>query len=252
MQRLPQRVGGLAVTPAVALDALPPDFILALLYAEDPRFLQHGGIDPWAIRLAISRYVETGGPIVGASTLSQQLAKNFFLHSDRSLSRKIAEALYARRLEHHFTKAELLTLYVNNIEWGPDVFGVAAAAAHHLATPPDALDALQCAYLVALVPDPLRRAATAPPFPSARDRYRRVAAALGVARRHPALRAYFAARGDERLALLKPIDLRAVLGGLGRSPEARASSAIRRSLDGRFWALVEARWEEFERRSGRQ
>lgn len=108
---------------------LPDMMVKAFLATEDSRFYQHHGIDPIGVARALANYVKSGGKRKeGASTITQQLARNYFLSSERTLMRKIREAFLALKIEREFTKNEILELYVNKIELGHRAYGVGAAA----------------------------------------------------------------------------------------------------------------------------
>jgi len=126
----------------------------AVVAAEDANFCQHWGFDMTEIRRVIAR-----GETRGASTLSQQTAKNVFLWQGRSWVRKALETLYTPMIEAVWTKRRILEVYLNVAEFGPGVFGVHAAAAHHFRTTPDRLSPAQAAALAAVLPAPKSRAA---------------------------------------------------------------------------------------------
>lgn len=92
----------------------------------------------------------------GGSTITQQLAKNLYLSSERSLLRKAREALITRSLEHHLTKEQILELYLNVAEWGQGIFGAEAAARHHFGKPAKELTIEEAALLAAILPSPRR------------------------------------------------------------------------------------------------
>jgi monofunctional glycosyltransferase len=128
----------------------------AVVAAEDARFLDHEGFDWEMIQKAISRNEERGRIVAGASTISQQLAKNLFLSAERSWLRKGEEALITWMLEDALTKRRILELYLNYAEWGEGIFGAEAAARHHFGVPAAALTAEQAAWLAAILPTPRR------------------------------------------------------------------------------------------------
>ena len=110
--------------------AIPDRVIEAFLSAEDKNFYQHGGLDIQGIlRAAVTNFSgSSGGRKVGASTITQQVAKNFLLSSDQTMERKLKEAILAIRIERAFTKEQILELYLNEIYLGGGAYGVAAAA----------------------------------------------------------------------------------------------------------------------------
>ena len=99
----------------IRLSEVPPQLIEALLVTEDQDFYQHFGIAPWSIARAVWANLKAGAYVQGASTITQQLVKNFYLSSERSLQRKLIEALYAVLLELHYSKDEILEAYLNEV-----------------------------------------------------------------------------------------------------------------------------------------
>ncbi|PBP64518.1 peptidase, partial [Pseudomonas syringae] len=107
---------------------IPPNFINALLSAEDDNFANHYGVDPGSLMRAATQLVKSGHIQSGGSTITMQVAKNFFLTSERSFSRKTTEILLALQIERQLTKDEILELYVNKIYLGNRAYGIEAAA----------------------------------------------------------------------------------------------------------------------------
>src|SRR5690554_6378491 len=105
-----------------------PDFINALLSAEDDNFTKHHGVDPGSLLRAAAQLIKTGRIQTGGSTITMQVAKNLFLTSERSLSRKANESLLAVQIERELSKNEILELYVNKIYLGNRAYGIEAAA----------------------------------------------------------------------------------------------------------------------------
>ena len=130
----------------------------AVIAAEDARFLDHEGFDWEAIQKAIERNERRGRVVAGASTISQQLAKNLFLSGERSWWRKGQEAVITAMLEVTMDKRRILELYLNFAEWGDGVFGAEAAARHHFGVPAAGLDPAQAAWLASILPSPRRYA----------------------------------------------------------------------------------------------
>ena len=135
-------------------DDLPPQLINAFVAAEDQNFWTHPGIDIQGItRAAINnglRMLGFNARFSGASTITQQVAKNFFLTSERTISRKIKEAILAMRLERTFSKQHILTLYLNQIYLGARAYGVGSAALMYFNKPVSELTLSECAFLAAL------------------------------------------------------------------------------------------------------
>ncbi len=140
----------------VTMSAVAPHALDAVLTSEDARFFRHEGVDWVEVENALEQSVRKARLGRGASTLTQQLAKNLYLSTDRSLLRKAKELLLARRLETHLSKQHILTLYVNVVEWGDGVYGIEAAAREHFGISARALSVAQGAMLAAMLPAPRR------------------------------------------------------------------------------------------------
>jgi monofunctional biosynthetic peptidoglycan transglycosylase len=130
----------------------------AVIAAEDAKFLDHEGFDWEAIQKAMEKNERRGKVVAGASTISQQLAKNLFLSGERSWLRKGQEAVITAMLEVAMDKRRILELYLNFAEWGEGVFGAEAAARRHFGLPASQLDAAQAAWLASILPSPRRYA----------------------------------------------------------------------------------------------
>jgi monofunctional glycosyltransferase len=128
----------------------------AVVAAEDARFLDHEGFDWEAIQKAMAKNEKRGKVVAGASTISQQLAKNLFLSGERSYVRKVQEASITWMIERTMSKRRILELYLNVAEWGEGVFGAEAAARHHFGLPASALDPDHAAWLASILPSPRR------------------------------------------------------------------------------------------------
>ena len=140
----------------VQLGAVAPVAVQAVLASEDARFWQHGGVDTVELELALEEAWDKKALGRGASTITQQLAKNLWLGEDRSVLRKLKELVLARRLEEALPKKRILTLYLNVIEWGPGVYGIEAAAREHFGVPAASLTPAQGAILAGMLPAPRR------------------------------------------------------------------------------------------------
>lgn len=128
----------------------------AVVAAEDAKFVDHEGFDWESIQKALEKNEKKGKVVAGASTISQQLAKNLFLSGSRSWFRKGQEAVITWMLESAMGKRRILEIYLNVAEWGTGVFGAEAAARHHFGVSAAALNAEQSAYLAAILPAPRR------------------------------------------------------------------------------------------------
>ena len=136
-------------------DKLPPRLVHAFLAAEDRRFYEHHGLDYRGIARAIGANLRAGEVAQGGSTITQQVAKSF-LTNERTIERKIREAILARRIEAHFSKREILTLYLNQVFLGHGTFGVGAAARRYFDKAVGDLDLGEMATLAGLVRAPSR------------------------------------------------------------------------------------------------
>ncbi|PWB82578.1 MAG: penicillin-binding protein, partial [Methylocystaceae bacterium] len=143
---------------AVRLKELPPYLPKAFVAIEDRRFYSHWGIDPIGIARALTRNVTGRGSMQGGSTLTQQLAKNLFLTQERTVSRKIQEAILALWLEHRYSKDQILELYLNRVYFGSGAYGVEAAAERYFGHGASAVSLSEAAILAGLMKAPSRLA----------------------------------------------------------------------------------------------
>ena len=137
------------------MDQISPQLALAVLVAEDIEFFQHHGFSVAEMRIAVEQARE-GGRMRGASTITQQLAKNLWLSSDRTVARKLREALLAVDLERFLTKRRILELYLNVVQFGPGVFGAEAAARRYFSKPALFLTEMESAQVAAALTRPSR------------------------------------------------------------------------------------------------
>jgi hypothetical protein len=148
------------VSPAsadfIALRDVPPLFVRTLLLAEDAGFYGHRGIDLRELPTALLTNWSRGGAARGASTITQQLAKNLFLSRDKQLGRKLEELAITFLLESALGKDRILEIYLNIIEWGPDLHGLRPAARTYFGCEPRALTPAEMAFLVAIIPGPIK------------------------------------------------------------------------------------------------
>ena len=140
----------------VPLPRISPHLRQAVVAAEDASFFTHEGFDWEGIKDAALYNLEAGELKRGGSTITQQLAKNLYLSSERSLLRKARETLITRALEQHLTKERILELYLNIAEWGKGVYGAEAAARHHFKKSARTLTSDEAAWLAAILPSPRR------------------------------------------------------------------------------------------------
>ena len=140
----------------VKINEVPVRMKQAILAAEDERFYQHGGVDTMGVLRAALANLSAGGAKEGASTITMQVARNFFLTSEKTLKRKISEALLAVKIEHNLSKDRILELYINQIYLGQRAYGFAAAAQVYFGKPLDKLNAAEIAMLAGLPKAPSR------------------------------------------------------------------------------------------------
>lgn len=138
-------------TPSVAM---PAEMKWAVIVAEDANFYKHEGVDVKALKNAIKYDLEKKSFARGASTITQQVAKNLFLSREKTISRKIKELILARRMEEELTKGRIIELYLNVVELGPMVYGVGHGARYYFGKPASALTPRECAFLAAMLPGP--------------------------------------------------------------------------------------------------
>ena len=140
----------------VALDDVPPLFVRTLLLGEDANYFGHRGLDLAELPPAIATNLARGTFARGGSTITQQLAKNLFLSREKKLGRKLAEAALALLLDASLGKRRVLEIYLNVIEWGPGLYGLRPAARHYFGREPRELGPRQMAFLVAMIPGPVK------------------------------------------------------------------------------------------------
>jgi monofunctional biosynthetic peptidoglycan transglycosylase len=140
----------------VPLSQISPDFQHAVIAAEDARFYQHHGFDWHAMQIAAEDDIE-GGRIRGGSTLTQQLVKNLFFGTGRSILRKGAESTLVPVAELVLGKRRILELYLNVVEWGLGIYGAESACRYYYRTSARNIDRQESAQLAAILPLPLKR-----------------------------------------------------------------------------------------------
>jgi penicillin-binding protein 1A len=156
----------------IKFEAVPKKLIQAILAAEDERFYTHGGVDTMGILRAAIANVTSGSFKEGASTITMQVARNFFLSSEKTATRKLSEALLAIKIEHSLTKDQILELYINQIYLGQRSYGFAAAAQVYYGKPLEKLSMAEIAMLAGLPKAPSRYNPYAnPKRAEARQRY---------------------------------------------------------------------------------
>jgi monofunctional biosynthetic peptidoglycan transglycosylase len=138
----------------VPLERMSRRLVEAVVAAEDAKFFGHGGFDWEALEDAARHDLARGRFARGASTITQQLAKNLYLGTEKSLLRKAKEAVLAAKLERALPKRRILALYLNVVEWGDGVFGAEAGARHHLGASAGSLTTAQAVLMASMLPAP--------------------------------------------------------------------------------------------------
>ena len=179
----------------ILLKDLPPYVPRAFVAIEDRRFYEHYGIDPLGIARAAVANVLHRGVSQGGSTLTQQLAKNLFLTQERTVTRKLQEALLAVWLERKFTKTQILELYLNRVYFGSGAYGIEQASLRYFGKPAKQMNVAEAAMLAGLVKSPTRLAPNRN-FDAAEKRAKIVIAAMSELG--------FITPSNEKVALAKP------------------------------------------------
>jgi len=133
---------------------IPAEMKWAVILAEDANFYQHEGFDVKAIKAAIKYDLEKKSLKRGASTITQQTAKNLFLSREKTITRKVKEVYLAWRMEQELTKGRIIELYLNVVELGPMVYGIGHGSRYYFGKPASALTPRECAFLAAMLPGP--------------------------------------------------------------------------------------------------
>jgi monofunctional biosynthetic peptidoglycan transglycosylase len=140
----------------VGLERVSRHLIQAVIASEDQKFFGHEGVDWKAVQESLEKNVEKGRALRGGSTITQQLAKNLYFGTQKTLLRKLRELVVTRWMEADLTKRRILTLYLNVIEWGDGVYGAEAAAHRYYGKPASDLTLDEAAALAAAIPSPRR------------------------------------------------------------------------------------------------
>ncbi|MCA1978885.1 MAG: transglycosylase domain-containing protein, partial [Thiobacillus sp.] len=140
----------------IPIDQVPKYMKQAIIAAEDERFYSHGGVDTLGILRAAAANLVSGGAKEGASTITMQVARNFFLSNEKTLTRKLSEAMLAMKIEHSLSKDKILELYINQIYLGQRAYGFEAAARTYFGKPMRELDLAEFAMLAGLPKAPSR------------------------------------------------------------------------------------------------
>lgn len=138
----------------VSSNRIPPEMKWAVILAEDSNFYKHEGFDVKAIKAAIKYDLEKKSLKRGASTITQQAAKNLFLSREKTITRKVKEIYLAWRMEQELTKGRIVELYLNVVELGPMVYGIGHGSRYYFGKPASALTPRECVFLAAMLPGP--------------------------------------------------------------------------------------------------
>ena len=157
----------------VTLEEISPEMPVAVMASEDQRFLIHHGFDFDAIQKAVKRNMKAGKKKYGASTISQQTAKNVFLWPGRSWLRKGLEMYFTTLIELIWGKERIMEVYLNSIEMGNGIYGVDAVAQYHFGKTAETLSRRDCALIAATLPNP-RRFSSKEPSKYMRKRQRQI------------------------------------------------------------------------------
>jgi monofunctional biosynthetic peptidoglycan transglycosylase len=133
---------------------IPVEMKWAVILAEDANFYKHDGFDVKAIKNAIKYDLEKKSLKRGASTITQQTAKNLFLSREKTITRKLKEIYLAYRMEQELTKGRIIEFYLNVVELGPMVYGIGHGAQYYFGKPASSLTPRECAFLAAMLPGP--------------------------------------------------------------------------------------------------
>ncbi len=144
----------------IPLSRIPRHVINAVVVAEDGTFWEHGGFDWYEFQKSLEKNWEKKRAVRGASTITQQLAKNLYLSTSKDPIRKLQEWIITVLLEHHLDKNRILEIYLNVIEWGRGIFGIEAAAQTYYGRPAGSLSLEQAMRLAAVIPSPLKHKPT--------------------------------------------------------------------------------------------
>lgn len=156
-QRISEKDGNLKIVQKwIPLTRISQHMIHAIIVAEDGTFYEHGGVDWYEVQESFERNLEEGRAVRGASTITQQLAKNLYLSTSKNPLRKLQELIITLRMERILKKNRILEIYLNSIEWGEGISGVEAASQKYFGKSAGSLERWEAARLAAVVPSPLK------------------------------------------------------------------------------------------------
>jgi hypothetical protein len=175
--KLFERTIGPGTKDWVSISSLPPHIGKAFITLEDPGFLSHRGIIPQALENSFKDNLKLGRFFRGGSTITMQLAKNLWLKRSKTIGRKAEEALLTTALESCLTKSQILELYINAVEMGPNLYGIGAASKHYFHKEAADLEPEEAFYLAAILPHPRK---AVPPESGGLERVRSLMRTLGA------------------------------------------------------------------------
>ena len=140
----------------ISLEDVSREYLYAIVISEDASFFEHSGFNFEAIANSLAENIREQKMAYGGSTISQQVVKNLFLTTEKTVTRKLKELLITRALESRFTKNEILEIYLNIAELGPEIFGVNAAASAYFKKTAKAINAAEGAFIALMLPSPKR------------------------------------------------------------------------------------------------
>lgn len=135
---------------------VPTAVKMAIIVSEDSSFFDHSGFDWFELKESLKKDLKEGHFARGGSTITQQLAKNLYLNKEKSLFRKIREAIIVSQIEEKLTKEEILEKYLNVVEFGPEIYGIRQAAKYYFSKTPSELSVAEGAWLAILLPNPIK------------------------------------------------------------------------------------------------
>jgi len=151
MNKLDGKRGNYRWTP---LEEISRDLLYAVVMGEDASYFEHKGINYDALINAFAENIKRRKFVYGASTISQQVVKNVFLYTSKSFTRKVKELITTRRMEGRFSKNQILEVYLNIAEFGPNIFGVGRASTYYFNKKPSQVNAAEGAFLALMLPSP--------------------------------------------------------------------------------------------------
>ncbi len=138
----------------VTMKEVNREAVFAIMLSEDASFFHHKGVEVDALLQSAVENIKARRYVSGASTISQQVVKNVFLTPEKTIARKVRELFVTHGLEEHFQKNQILEVYLNVAEFGPDIYGIHEAAQHYFSHPPSLLNAAEGAFLAVMLPSP--------------------------------------------------------------------------------------------------